>query len=165
MRWALGGAVWRDVTARWRCITWRQGQRLDPDVKIVAVTIRTTKWPPSIFLDLGSTPRVRTMQLFLDRLPSNDLVFHGNGLEGGFYFLFIKKNFFTCARCRVTCRDMKVHTGIAGDFVPGRIRTQENSYPKWLGTNSLVNSYPGTNYPENSYPVYNFYYFGFIQYL
>ena len=53
---------------------------------------------------------------------------------------------------------------IAGDFVSGRIRTQENSYPKWLGTNSLVNSYPGTNYPENSYPIYNFY-FDYIQYL
>ena len=38
---------------------------------------------PVIFLDLGSTPRVRTMRLFLYRLPSNDLEFHGNGLEGG----------------------------------------------------------------------------------
>ena len=47
---------------------------------------------------------------------------------------------------------------IAGEFVPGRIRTQENSYPKWLGTNSLVNSYPGTNHPENWYPIHNFYF-------
>ena len=37
------------------------------------------------FLDLENTPRAQTMRLFLDRLPSNDLEFHGNGLEGGFY--------------------------------------------------------------------------------
>ena len=48
---------------------------------------------------------------------------------------------------------------VSGDFVPGRIRTQENSYPKWMGTNSLVNSYLGTNYLENSYPTYNFHFY------
>ena len=47
---------------------------------------------------------------------------------------------------------------VSGDFVPGRIRTQENSYSKWIGTNSLVNSYLGTKYPDNSYPTYNFYF-------
>ena len=83
------------------------------------MTIRTTKWPPSIFFRLGSvslygeargdrlgkhTPRPDDAAIFF--LPSNDLVFHGNVLEGEFYF-YLLKNFFFFTRCRVTCRDMK----------------------------------------------------------
>ena len=56
-----------------------------------------------------------------------------------------------------------LHVSVTGNFVPGRIRTQENSYPKQMGTNSLVNSYPGTNYQENSYPTYYFYFYYILE--
>ena len=63
------------------------------------------------------------MRLFF--LSSNDLEFHGNGLEGGFYFLFIKFFFFMCKVPGDLSRYKSTHElsyVVRGNLEPGKRR-------------------------------------------
>ena len=121
--------------------------------QIVAVTIRTTKWPPSNFFRLGKhTPRPDDAAIFF--LSSNDLEFHGNGLEGGFYFLFIKKKLYMCKVPGDLSRYKSTHElsyVVRGNLEPGKRRGARGrdmdvlsgfpvGHPSWGDADSLPGS-------------------------
>ena len=78
------------------------------------------------------------------------------GWKGVFIFYLLKKFFFTCARCRVTCRDMKVthelsYVVVRGNLEPEKRRRARGrnmdvlsgfpvGYPSWGDADSLPGS-------------------------